>query len=194
LLKKGLSGEAIEEAGTMVSGRNRVETVYVTYFNSKGWKIALAASAQGLVRITFPLRSKGRFETELGRRFADAVIVENPGKLARAKRQLEEYFAGKRRTFDLTIDLGHLTPFQRRVIRAVARIPFGTTTSYGEIARRVGSPHAARAVGQVMHRNPFPIVIPCHRVIGSDGSLVGFGGGLALKASLLEHESGAAAT
>jgi methylated-DNA-[protein]-cysteine S-methyltransferase len=102
--------------------------------------------------------------------------------------QIQEYFAGARRTFDLPLDLGG-TPFQQKVWLELGSIPFGTTISYGEQARRVGRPQAARAVGAANGRNPVPIVLPCHRVIGSGGALTGFGGGLDTKRTLLRHEA-----
>lgn len=107
--------------------------------------------------------------------------------LKRAARQLGEYFQGRRRTFDLELDpVG--TPFQRRVWRELGRIGYGATITYGDLARRVGNPRASRAVGAANGQNPIPIVLPCHRVIGSDGRLTGFGGGLDVKRWLLELE------
>jgi len=102
--------------------------------------------------------------------------------------QIQEDFAGARTTFDLPLDLGG-TPFQQKVWLELGSIPFGTTISYGEQARRVGRPQAARAVGAANGRNPVPIVLPCHRVIGSGGALTGFGGGLDTKRTLLRHEA-----
>jgi methylated-DNA-[protein]-cysteine S-methyltransferase len=111
--------------------------------------------------------------------------------LVEAARQLDEYFDARRTSFDLPLAM-HGTPFQREVWAALADIPFGETISYGELARRVGAPGAARAVGLANGRNPVPIVVPCHRVIGADGTLTGYGGGLDRKRWLLEHESGRA--
>jgi methylated-DNA-[protein]-cysteine S-methyltransferase len=102
--------------------------------------------------------------------------------------QLREYFAGERRAFELPLDLRG-TPFQQRAWLALASIPYGTTVSYGEQARRLGHPRAARAVGAANARNPVSIVLPCHRVIGADGTLTGYGGGLRAKRALLEHEA-----
>lgn len=117
----------------------------------------------------------------------DPGWVRNDEILAEARRQLTEYFTGARRCFDL--DLGRVgTPFQRAVLDIVERIPWGQTTSYGAIARQLGKPGAARAVGLANGANPLPIVIPCHRVIGADGSLTGFGGGLDAKRWLLGLE------
>lgn len=106
-----------------------------------------------------------------------------------AARQLAAYFAGTRRTFDLRLaPLG--TPFQRRVWAAIAAIPYGRTSSYGAIAAEIGAPAAVRAVGAANGQNPWPIVVPCHRVIGSNGSLTGYGGGLPIKRALLDFERG----
>lgn len=104
-----------------------------------------------------------------------------------AARQLGEYFAGERRAFDLPLAPAG-TPFQRRVWAALAAIPYGETTTYGALAAGLGDPRAVRAVGLANGRNPLPIVVPCHRVIGADGSLVGYGGGLPAKRALLELE------
>ena len=109
--------------------------------------------------------------------------------LDEAARQLGEYFSGARTAFDLPLDLVG-TRFLRAAWLALAEIPFGETVSYAERALRLGRPHAIRAVGAANGRNPLPIVLPCHRVIGSDGSLTGFGGGLDVKRALLDHEAG----
>jgi len=105
--------------------------------------------------------------------------------------QLEEYFAGKRRTFDLPL-APRGTDFQQRVWRALREIPYGNTISYGELARRIGKPSAPRAVGLANGANPLPIIVPCHRVIGTNGSLTGFGGGLPIKRRLLALEGATA--
>ena len=110
-----------------------------------------------------------------------------PAALAEAKRQIEEYFEGKRREFDLRLGAGG-TEFQRRVWAELRRIPFGETISYGELALRIGKPTASRAVGAANGSNPAPVVVPCHRVIGSSGRLVGYGGGLTTKQALLDLE------
>jgi methylated-DNA-[protein]-cysteine S-methyltransferase len=118
---------------------------------------------------------------------AGAVAGTHP-LLASAEHQLREYFAGERRTFELPLDpVG--TPFQRHCWLALSSIPYGTTISYGEQARRLGHPRAARAVGAANGRNPISIVLPCHRVVGANGALTGYGGGLEAKRVLLEHET-----
>jgi methylated-DNA-[protein]-cysteine S-methyltransferase len=115
--------------------------------------------------------------------------TRNDARLSRVRRQLEEYFRGERTSFDLPLAFDG-TAFQERVWQALREIPFGTTTSYGALARRIGTPTwpGARAVGAANGQNPIPIVVPCHRVIGADGSLTGFGGGLERKRWLLAHE------
>jgi methylated-DNA-[protein]-cysteine S-methyltransferase len=105
-----------------------------------------------------------------------------------ARRQLDEYFAGRRRDFDLDVDLRPAREFGRAVLEQLARVPYGELTTYGTLAERAGKPRAARAVGTIMNRNPVPIVLPCHRVVGSSGSLVGYAGGLDRKRLLLELE------
>jgi methylated-DNA-[protein]-cysteine S-methyltransferase len=114
---------------------------------------------------------------------------ESPGlrPLSMAAEQLTQYFAGDRRVFDLPLAPAG-TPFQQRVWAALQEIPYGTTWSYGQLAAHIGSAGAARAVGLANNRNPIAIIIPCHRVIGADGSLVGYGGGLPMKEWLLRHE------
>ena len=117
--------------------------------------------------------------------------VSDAKRLREAQRQLEEYFAGERTEFSLPLE-SHGTDFQQRVWRALRAIPFGTTISYGELARRIGNPRAVRAVGLANGRNPISIIVPCHRVIGANGTLTGYGGGLERKRFLLALESGGA--
>ena len=139
-------------------------------------RLTLVASEHGLRAVDWGAATK--------RRKQDSPLLQA------AAMQLEEYFAGTRRALDLPLDLRG-TPFQLRAWRALAEIPFGTTVTYGEQARRIGVPRAVRAIGAANGRNPLPIVLPCHRVIGADGSLTGYGGGLDVKRWLLAHESGA---
>lgn len=114
---------------------------------------------------------------------------ESAAPFTDVKRQLEEYFAGERTTFDVPL-APEGAPFEREVWHALEEIPYGETVSYGEIARRVGQPTAARAVGTANGRNPIAVIVPCHRVIGANGSLTGYGGGLERKRLLLELERG----
>jgi methylated-DNA-[protein]-cysteine S-methyltransferase len=106
----------------------------------------------------------------------------------RARIELDEYFEGRRHAFDMELDLRGIADFHVRVLNELADVPYGETTTYGTLAQRVGAPHAARAVGTVMNRNRIPIVLPCHRVIGANGKLVGYGGGLDVKERLLRLE------
>jgi methylated-DNA-[protein]-cysteine S-methyltransferase len=123
---------------------------------------------------------------------AEAVEAPHP-VLAEAARQLREWFAGERTAFDLPLDLAAATAFQRRAWLALAEIPYGTTRSYGEQAAVLGMPRAPRAIGAANGRNPLSIVLPCHRLIGANGALTGFSGGLDVKRALLEHEAATAA-
>lgn len=141
--------------------------------------LLLVASPRGVRRIEFP-RNGRVVMPEVGLR-------RDAERLAGAVAQLHDYFSGVRLDFDFACDaLG--TAFQHAVWSALRAIPLGETLSYGELARRIGRPNASRAVGAANGANPLPIVVPCHRVIGSDGSLTGFGGGLPTKRWLLEHE------
>ena len=119
----------------------------------------------------------------------EAALDPDPAALAPLRRQLEEYFAGRRRSFDLPL-APRGTPFQLRVWEELRRIPYAQTLSYGELARRLGDPALTRAVGAANGANPISIIIPCHRVIGANGALVGYGGGLPIKQALLELERG----
>jgi methylated-DNA-[protein]-cysteine S-methyltransferase len=146
-------------------------------------RLRLIASGDELVGIWF---EHGR---DAGKNNLDLVKGASP-VLERAKLQLEEYFRGERREFDLPL-APRGTEFQRRVWRRLQEIDYGTTTTYGALAQELGNPSASRAVGLANGSNPIPIVIPCHRVIGANGALTGFGGGLPIKSALLELERGA---
>jgi methylated-DNA-[protein]-cysteine S-methyltransferase len=141
----------------------------------------LAGTDRGLARISY--RGEG-WEDELARQFGVRVL-RSP--LDDVRRELDEYFAGKRRDFDLPLDL-RVAPFPAEVLRELARVPYGRTDTYGALAARVGRPKAARAVGTVMNRNPIPIVLPCHRIVGANGALTGYAGGLDVKRALLRLE------
>ena len=136
--------------------------------------LGLCAREGHLVRIVFG----GVQATD----YIDNVLLET-------KRQLEEYFAGERREFDVPVDMEG-TVFQKKVWRALIEIPYGEVRSYSEIAEKIGSPKAVRAVGMANHVNPIPVIVPCHRVVGKNGSLTGYAGGLEMKKWLLEMEKG----
>lgn len=143
--------------------------------------LRLVASDRALVAILW--------EDEDGARFDGAMPADGHPVLDEAERQLNDYFAGRRTAFDLPLE-PEGTPFQKKVWTALTRIPFGRTASYRDIAVSIGDPNACRAVGAANGRNPIPIVVPCHRVIGTSGKLTGFAGGLENKSFLLAHESG----
>ena len=146
------------------------------YYDSPIGLIEIEGSDQGISAI--------RFVDERGT--ADQSI---PAVLFSCKQQLDEYFDGKRKTFDIKLDLSSATPFHREVWRLVRSIPYGHTRSYSDIAVTIGRPHASRAVGQANGHNPFPIIIPCHRVIGKNGRLTGYAYGLGTKQALLALEN-----
>lgn len=147
--------------------------------------LLLVGDASGLWKIGFP-EGKGKVEPS-------ADWVESTSGLETARQQLDEYFAGDRQTFDLKLK-PQGTDFQLQVLAALQTIPFGNTASYADVAEQIGRPKAVRAVGAANGRNPLPIVIPCHRVIGANGSLTGFGGGMEAKSYLLTLEGALPAT
>jgi methylated-DNA-[protein]-cysteine S-methyltransferase len=115
-------------------------------------------------------------------------VVPDPKRSAALARELDQYFAGKRRSFDIDVDLSGLTAFQRRILGATAKIPFGDVRTYRSVARTAGNEKASRAAGGALNSNPIPIIVPCHRVVGSNGELVGYAGGLDVKRRLLAIE------
>ncbi|HEV2009937.1 MAG TPA: methylated-DNA--[protein]-cysteine S-methyltransferase [Candidatus Limnocylindria bacterium] len=115
-------------------------------------------------------------------------VVPDPKRSSVLARELDQYFNGRRREFDVQVDLSGLTPFQTRVLAAAAKIPFGAVSTYGAVAKRAGNAKASRAAGGALNSNPIPIVVPCHRVVGSTGALVGYAGGLEVKRKLLAIE------
>ncbi len=161
-------------------------TTYYTDLDSPIGRLRLYGDRRALLAVLFDSD-----EPPAGVAADDPVEDPHAGALPEAVRQLREYFDGKRCAFDLPL-APHGTPFQQRVWRALARIPYGRTLAYGALARRIGRPGAARAVGMANHHNPLPIIVPCHRVIGADGGLTGYGGGLERKRWLLALEHGTA--
>jgi len=146
----------------------------------------VAASDRGLASISF--QAEPELQLERLARIAGPRVLRSPASVDLARRELDEYFSGRRQTFDVTLDLRALPTFTVDVLRELARVPYGETTTYGALAARVGRPTAARAVGTVMNRNRIPIVLPCHRVVGSTGDLTGYAGGLDIKRRLLRLE------
>ena len=153
-------------------------------------ELFLAASETGLCRIAWET-SEAAFAAELAGEWdrpAQRVEREDSGVLAQACQQIEDYFAARRREFDVPLDLSRLRPFQRQILTALRQVPYGDVISYGELAAVAGYRGAARAVGGAMRGNPLPIVIPCHRVVLGSGALGGFGGRPELKRQLLAIE------
>jgi methylated-DNA-[protein]-cysteine S-methyltransferase len=171
----------------LIGMHETTNSIWSTYESPLG-RLTLVAGPRGLRSISFP---GGGLPPQ------DREGAPDPDALAQVTGQLDEYFSGVRRRFDLGLGLGlglgldleQGTPFARSVWAEIARIPYGATTSYGAIARAIGRPDRVRAVGSAVGRTPVPIIVPCHRVIGTSGDLVGYGGGLARKQALLEHEA-----
>jgi methylated-DNA-[protein]-cysteine S-methyltransferase len=151
-------------------------------------RMYLAATDRGLARVSWRQPDEGAFVRWLERRFSGRPVVQDPAALEAAEEQLREYFAGERDRFDLPVDLSALGDFDRSVLEAARGISFGQVVPYAELARRIGKPRAYRAVGNALNRNPVAIVVPCHRVVRSDGTLGGYGGGVEYKERLLEIE------
>lgn len=149
-------------------------------------ELLVGASDRGLALIRF--EPDPHEDLERLAQIAGPRVLRSPRSVDGARRELDEYFAGRRRAFDLALDLRGLPSFTITVLEQLARVPYGETTTYGSLATRVGHPRAARAVGTVMNRNRIPIVLPCHRVVGSTGDLTGYAGGLDRKLTLLELE------
>ena len=154
--------------------------MYYCYLPTPIGDLLLAGEPESLSLVGFP-EGAMRHDPE-----PDWIYKEQP--FEEVRKQLSEYFAGERTEFDLPLSL-HGTEFQLQVLEELKRIPYGETTSYGDIAKRIGRPKAVRAVGAANGRNPIPIIVPCHRVIGSSGHLTGFGGGLDAKTALLRLEA-----
>ena len=152
--------------------------------------LLLAATGRGLVRVAYEREDHDAVLQQLAERLSPRIL-EAPGRLGAAAAQLEDYFAGRRRGFDVPLDLSLSAGFRRTVIQHLEGIPFGATESYTEVARAVGNPRAVRAVGSACATNPLPVVVPCHRVLRSDGSLGGYIGGLEAKSALLALEAAA---
>lgn len=156
---------------------------HYTYLDSPVGSLLIAGAGDVVMLINFPTGSQAQQPRD--------DWVRDDTMFAEAKTQLREYFAGDRTDFTMAVEMDG-TDFQKDVWTALRAVPFGETVSYGELANRIGRPKASRAVGAANHANPLPIVVPCHRVIGSDRSLAGFGGGLETKQILLAFENPAA--
>jgi len=187
---RGVEAAAAAAAGRMVTRAAEEHLLDVAYafVDTPFGRFLIAGTARGLVRLAFHPEPVEEVLDELAARVSPRVL-EAPGELDDVRRELDQYFEGSRHDFDLPLDwrlIGH--GFSERVLRATAKIPYGGVSTYRDVAARAGNPRAMRAAGNALGSNPLPIVVPCHRVIGSDGSLTGYGGGLHRKRWLLEHE------
>lgn len=193
-----LTAEVAEEATAEAKAKAKAKAkaiattapyLYYTEIDSAIGLLTLCASEHGLCHIEFgSFADRADFLGKWADRYYPGAEYTHAEKaLSLAATQLGEYFAGKRHSFDLPLDMRG-TEFQRKVWKALLEIPYGTAVSYKSIAERIGQPKAVRAVGGANNKNPLPIVVPCHRVIGSGGALVGYGGGLSIKESLLSLE------
>jgi methylated-DNA-[protein]-cysteine S-methyltransferase len=153
--------------------------------------IVVGATRDGLVRVGLPAEDEDAVLEQLARRVSARVLHASRDSLAQTRRELDEYFGGTRRSFEIPLDWRLSSGFRREVLRATAEIPYGATASYKDVATRAGSPGAVRAAGSALATNPLPIVVPCHRVLRTGGGLGGYAGGLAAKTTLL-HLEGAA--
>ncbi|MGI6704627.1 MAG: methylated-DNA--[protein]-cysteine S-methyltransferase [Clostridia bacterium] len=164
------------------------EKIIYQRFNTPIGPMLAAASGAGLCRLCLPGEESEEFFGWADKKYPKAVLEEGSSDVITAVEvQLGEYFAGKRKAFSVSLDLKG-TVFQRRIWHILMQIPYGSTASYKDVAVAADSPAAVRAVGQANNRNPVPIIVPCHRVVGSGGKLVGYGGGLSIKRILLELE------
>jgi methylated-DNA-[protein]-cysteine S-methyltransferase len=167
-----------------------LDVAYAT-FDSPAGKLLLAATSRGLVRLAY--LDAGGQEDEVLEHLAARVsprVLASPRRLDDPRRELDEYFAGRRHDFDIPLDWQLVRGFGRRVLKATARIPFGSVSTYKQVAAQAGSPRGSRAAGNALGANPIPIIVPCHRVLHTTGGLGGYTGGLERKRLLLEIEQG----
>ena len=195
-LRRG-ARDAARDGGTSASAARRLAEraareglaeVTCSAADSPFGELLPASTRQGLLRVAFPEEDVDSVLERISRRISPR-IVEAPAPLDRARRELEEYFEGRRRSFELAVDWSLVGgPFGRQVLRVTSEIPYGGVLSYREVATDAGSPRGSRAAGNALGSNPIPIVVPCHRVLHSGGGLGGYGGGLDRKRWLLELE------
>ncbi|MDP8959862.1 MAG: methylated-DNA--[protein]-cysteine S-methyltransferase [Actinomycetota bacterium] len=168
------------------SGEGLVDIAFITYHSPLG-AMLLAATPRGLLRVAYHDQEAEMVLQDLAERVSPRIL-EMPSRLDEVRRQLDEYFAGGRRRFDLPLDWDLVEGFHRGVLQATARVPFGEVTSYRQVAAEAGSPRGARAAGNALGANPIPVVVPCHRVVRSGGALGGYTGGIERKQFLLDLE------
>ncbi|HEX2391643.1 MAG TPA: methylated-DNA--[protein]-cysteine S-methyltransferase [Solirubrobacterales bacterium] len=177
---------SLERLAERAAAEGLLDIAYTTTDSPFG-PLLLAQTPRGLIRVGLPNQDPDELLVELSERISPRVL-EAPGELDEARRELDLYFAGKLDRFDLPLDWRLSEGFRRRVLRAIAKIPYGQTRSYTEVAARAGNERAVRAAGTACGRNPIPVVVPCHRVLRRGGALGGYGGGLPMKEALLRLE------
>jgi methylated-DNA-[protein]-cysteine S-methyltransferase len=170
-----------------VARRRGLLDVAYSLADSPFGKLLVAVTPNGVIEIEYPNHDFDRALEDLAARVSPRVL-ESPRATERVRRQLEEYFAGNRRSFTVEVDLSLVHGFTRKVLEQTARIPFGAVSTYREVATGAGSPLAVRAAGNALGSNPIPIVVPCHRVLRTGGGLGGYTGGIERKVKLLELE------
>lgn len=180
------SERAAKRLADRAAAEGLVDVAYATLDSPVGPLLA-AATPRGLVRVTFPTPRVEEVLAELAEQLSPRLL-EAPQRLDEVRRELEEYFEGRRRRFELPLDWRLSRGFYRDVLRATARVPYGQTATYGEVAARAGRPRAHRAAGSALGSNPIPLVVPCHRVVRAGGALGGYGGGVEVKEYLLRLE------
>jgi methylated-DNA-[protein]-cysteine S-methyltransferase len=180
------SRSAAQALASRAAEEGLVDVAYATTSSPFG-DLVVAVTHRGLVRLAYPNEEPGAVLEDLAARVSPRVL-EVPGRLDALRRQLDEYFAGRRTRFETPVDLTLVRGFTREVLRATRRIPFGSVRTYRDVATRAGSPMAFRAAGNALGSNPIPIVVPCHRVIHAGGGLGGYTGGLERKVHLLQLE------
>jgi methylated-DNA-[protein]-cysteine S-methyltransferase len=188
-LVTGLEDRSADLAASLVEvarARGLVDVAY-SFVDSPFGDLLVAVTKQGLVRVEYPNHDFDDALEELAAKVSPRVL-ESPRSTERVRRQLEEYFAGARRSFTVGVDLSLVHGFTRKVLEQTARIPFGAVSTYRDVATGAGSPRAVRAAGNALGSNPIPIVVPCHRVVRTGGGLGGYTGGLDRKVKLLQLE------
>jgi methylated-DNA-[protein]-cysteine S-methyltransferase len=183
------AGEVDRAVAGLLRRAERAGLVDVAYasVDSPFGPLVVATTARGLVRLAYPDRNLDEILLDLATRLSPRIL-EAPGRTDEVRRELDEYFAGHRRRFETPLDWALSRGFGRRVLRAAARIPFGTVRTYRDVASTAGNDRAYRAAGNALGANPIPVVVPCHRVVHTDGGLGGYTGGIERKEFLLELE------
>ena len=183
---KGATDNAIDRFTARAAEEGLLDVAYTTMDSPFG-PLLLAQTRRGLVRVGLPNQDADELLVDLAERVSPRVL-EAPAELDETRRELDLYFRGRLDRFDLPLDWRLSSGFRKRVLHAIARIPYGQTRSYTEMARRAGNERAVRAAGTACGSNPIPLVVPCHRVLRTGGALGGYGGGLPMKRALLELE------